>query len=242
MFGEREQRQQRLARRRARIEPRRRVRVQRRRRAPRARGRTAGTSSTSASTGMSPTSSSPSNTRRCSVSVTAPITVARTSQRSQTSSTSSSRAGSTTHSIRSCDSEIMISNGSMSASRSGTRDTSMSSPTSPFDAISDELRRQPGRAEVLQRRQQVALQQLETALHQLRLLERVADLHGRALRRRPRPTARRSPAPTPRRSRRGRCARRAAPAALPTPAAALRISRSRGASPTHIALTRQFCS
>ena len=33
----------------------------------------------------------------------------------------------------------MISNGSMSASRSGTRDTSMSSPTSPFDAISDEL-------------------------------------------------------------------------------------------------------
>ena len=33
----------------------------------------------------------------------------------------------------------MISNGSMSASRSGTRDTSMSSPTSPFEAISDEL-------------------------------------------------------------------------------------------------------
>ena len=29
---------------------------------------------------------------------------------------------------------------------------------------------------------------------------------------------------------------------LPTPAAALRISRSRGAMPTHIAFTRQFCS
>ncbi len=73
------------------------------------------------------------------MSVTSPMTVARTSQRAHSSSTSSSRAGSTTHSIRSCDSEIMISNGSMSASRSGTRDTSMSSPTSPFDAISDEL-------------------------------------------------------------------------------------------------------
>ncbi len=29
---------------------------------------------------------------------------------------------------------------------------------------------------------------------------------------------------------------------FPTPAAALRIRRSRGASPTHIAFTRQFCS
>ena len=76
----------------------------------------------------------------------------------------------------------MISNGSMSASRSGTRDTSMSSPTSPFDAISDELDDEPRRAEVLQRGQQLAVQQLETALHELRLLERVADLHGRALR------------------------------------------------------------
>ena len=49
------------------------------------------------------------------------------------------RPGSTTHSIRSCDSEIITSNGSMSASRSGTSETSMSMPTSPFDAISDEL-------------------------------------------------------------------------------------------------------
>jgi hypothetical protein len=38
--------------------------------------------------------------------------------------------------MRSCDSEIMISNGSMSASRSGTRETSTSMPTSPFAAIS----------------------------------------------------------------------------------------------------------
>ena len=39
--------------------------------------------------------------------------------------------------MRSWDSETMISKGSMSASRSGTLATSMSSPTSPFDAISD---------------------------------------------------------------------------------------------------------
>ncbi len=51
-------------------------------------------------------------------------------------STSSTRSGSTTASIRSCDSETMISNGSMSASRSGTRATSMSIPTPPAEAIS----------------------------------------------------------------------------------------------------------
>ena len=44
----------------------------------------------------------------------------------------------------------------MPASRSGTRDTSMSSPTSPLDAISDELESQPGRAQVLQRGEQLA--------------------------------------------------------------------------------------
>ena len=97
-----------------------------------------GQSSTSASTGMSPTTSSPSSTRRRRESVTSPIAVERTSQRSQTSWSSASLSGSTTHSIRSWDSEIMISNGSMSSSRSGTFDTSMSRPTSPLDAISDE--------------------------------------------------------------------------------------------------------
>ena len=85
---------------------------------------------------MSPTSCSPSNTRSRCVSVTSPIGVARVSQRSQTASTASSRAGSTTHSIRSCDSEIMISNGSMPASRSGTLATSRSMPTPPLEAIS----------------------------------------------------------------------------------------------------------
>ena len=68
--------------------------------------------------------------------MTSPIAVPPTSQRSQTASTSSSREGSTTQSIRSWDSLTMISNGSMSASRSGTRRTWRSSPTSPFAAIS----------------------------------------------------------------------------------------------------------
>ena len=70
--------------------------------------------------------------------MTVPIAVPSTSQRAQTASTSSSFAGSTTQSIRSCDSQTMISNGSMSASRSGTRRTSRSSPTSPLAAISAE--------------------------------------------------------------------------------------------------------
>ena len=67
------------------------------------------------------------------------MSVARTSHLRQTSSTASSFAGSTTHSIRSCDSETMISNGSIPSSRSGTRATSSSMPTSPFDAISEAL-------------------------------------------------------------------------------------------------------
>ncbi len=71
-------------------------------------------------------------------SVTSPITVQSRSQRSQTSRTSARRAGSTIDSMRSWLSEIMISQGSMSASRSGTRSAWMSSPTWPLLAISDD--------------------------------------------------------------------------------------------------------
>ena len=39
--------------------------------------------------------------------------------------------------MRSCDSEIMISNGSMPSSRTGTRSRSSSSPTPPLEAISE---------------------------------------------------------------------------------------------------------
>ena len=84
---------------------------------------------------MSPSSASPLKTRSRIVSVTVPIDAALVSHLRQTATTSSSRAGSTTASMRSCDSEIMISNGS-SRSRSGTFETSRSSPTPPFDAIS----------------------------------------------------------------------------------------------------------
>ena len=48
---------------------------------------------------------------------------------------------------------------------------------------------EPGGAEVLQRDEQALLQQLEAALEHLRLLERVADLHGRALRSSPSPSS-----------------------------------------------------
>ena len=65
-----------------------------------------------------------------------PIAAEPVCQRSQVATTSSSRPGSTTASIRSWDSEIITSKGSRSASRSGTRATSMSIPTPPFDAIS----------------------------------------------------------------------------------------------------------
>ena len=97
-------------------------------------------------------------------------------------------------------------------------------------ALARHLRRrggQAGGAEVLERDQQLAVEQLQRALEQLLLLERVADLDRRAAsRRRPRP-ARRRRAPTRRRSRRGRSRRRRAPARCRRPAAAERISRSR---------------
>jgi len=68
--------------------------------------------------------------------VTTPISADPVCHFSQIARTSSTRSGSTTASIRSWDSETMISNGSMSASRNGTRATSRSIPTPPAEAIS----------------------------------------------------------------------------------------------------------
>ena len=190
---------------------------------------------------MSPTSSWPSKTRSRRVPVTVPISVARTSQRSQTSISSASRAGSTTHSIRSWDSEIMISNGSMSASRSGTRVTSMSSPTSPFEAISDDEDDSPAAPRswsAASVSRSSSSRQHSTSLDSSkgspiwtegRLDESSSDSSALASTEAPPMPSR--PVRAPSRTSR-----------LPTPAAALRISRSWGASPTHIALTRQFCS
>ena len=70
------------------------------------------------------------------LSVTVPTAAPSTSHRSHTASTAARSAGATTHSIRSWDSLTITSNGSMSGSRSGTRATSMSIPTSPLEAIS----------------------------------------------------------------------------------------------------------
>ena len=86
---------------------------------------------------MSPTGSPSWRTRRRPVPVTAPMTVASTSQRRHTASTAGQAPGSTIAAIRSCDSEIMISKASMPGSRTGTAERSMSRPTPPAAAISD---------------------------------------------------------------------------------------------------------
>ena len=108
--------------------------------------------SASASAGMSPTTSPSQRQRRRPSSVTSPIAVHGSCQRAQTASTSSRRAGSTIAHMRSCDSEIMISNGCMPCSRSGTRSSSSSMPTPPLAAISEVDEARPGGAQVLHAR------------------------------------------------------------------------------------------
>ena len=154
----------------------------------------------------------------------------------------SSRSGSTTHSIRSCDSEIMISKGSMSGSRSGH---ARYVDVEPHLALRRHLGRgggEPRRTEVLQRAQQAALEQLEAALDELRLLERIADLHARALRGVLLGELRA-------REHRGAADAVAAGAGAEQHEHVARRRRRRcgsgascRASPTHMALTRQFCS
>ncbi len=74
--------------------------------------------------------------RRFSPSVTSPMTVAVTSQRSQTAMKASTLSGVTTAHIRSCDSEERISAGVMSFARSGTASRSIAMPPSPALASS----------------------------------------------------------------------------------------------------------
>ena len=69
----------------------------------------------------------------------------------------------------------------MPDSRSGTFDTSMSEPDLALRRHLRRARRQPGGAQVLQRGERAAIEQLQAALEQPALLERVADLHGRPL-------------------------------------------------------------
>ena len=69
--------------------------------------------------------------RRCPESVTAPMTASSSSHFPQTAETASSCSGAQTPTIRSWLSEIMISQGSIPASRSGTRSRWTSTPAPP---------------------------------------------------------------------------------------------------------------
>ena len=133
----------------------------------------------------------------------------------------------------------MISKGSMSASRSGTRGDV---DVEPELALGGHLGGGGGQArgaEILQRDEQPGLEQLQPALEQLLLLERVADLDRRALVSSASPSsAEASTDAPPIPSRPVEAPNRIS--ALPTPAAALRTSCSRGARPSAIALTRQL--
>ena len=70
-------------------------------------------------------------------SVTRPITATGRPQRWQTASTSARRSGRTTASIRSCDSEIITSNGAMPGSRRGIAARSIRIPVAARSAVSE---------------------------------------------------------------------------------------------------------
>ena len=202
-----------------------------------------GQSSTSASTGMSPTTSSPSSTRSRRESVTSPIAVERTSQRSQISWSSASFAG-LDHAqhpllgLRDHDLERLH----VVLAQRHLRHVDVEArprPWTPSPTRRTTARRRRGPAARRACRARAARGSTPCSLL---LLERVADLHRRPLggvvlvelrggqhRRAADAVA-------------ARCARPSAPAGCPRPAAALRIRRSSRAMPRHIALTRQFCS
>jgi len=88
-----------------------------------------GPSSARARAGRRATTSPPWRTTSTDPPRSFPIRLARRPHRVQTSSTASASSGLTMASIRSCDSEVRISNGSMPGSRSGTASRSRSAPT-----------------------------------------------------------------------------------------------------------------
>ena len=83
------------------------------------------------SAGIAPSSSPSKNARSSPVEVVSPIGAQASSQRAQTAATSGTSSGRTTATMRSWLSEIMISHGSMPASRSGTRSRWTSIPEPP---------------------------------------------------------------------------------------------------------------
>ena len=149
-------------------------------------------------------------------------------------------AGSTTASILSCDSEIMISNGSMSASRRGTLSTATSIPTPPAEAISAEDEVRPAaprswRATSKPRSSSSRQHSISffssngSPIWTLGRFSSPSASSAEASTEAPPIPSRPVEAPS-------------STTKLPDPLAAERTIRSACASPTHIALTRQFCS
>ena len=111
------------------------------------------------------------------------MTVAMTSHFSQISRKRSTFSGSTIAHMRSCDSLMRISSGESEESRSGTVSSSTRIPPEPAEASSEVAQDRPGAAEVLDAGDELLAEDLQGALDEELLLERVADLDGRALRR-----------------------------------------------------------
>ena len=135
----------------------------------------------------------------------------------------------------------MISNGSMSSSRSGTFDTSMSRPTSPLDAISDEEDDSPAAPRSWS--DASVPRSSSSRQHSITFFSSNGSpicTVGRFEASSSSSSAEASTDAPPMPSRPVRAP--ISTSRLPTPAAALRISRSSRAMPRHMALTRQFCS
>ena len=96
-----------------------------------------------------------------------------------TSRTASQRAGSTIATIRSCDSEIITSNGSSPGSRRGMASRSISIPVPPRSADSDVAQVIPAAPRSWTADHEATGDELERRLDQQLLRERVADLDGR---------------------------------------------------------------
>ena len=149
-----------------------------------ARGRSysgASSSSDLAGTSASTSPSSASSTRSRPEPVTRPMTVARMSQRRAISSTSSTLDGSTMANIRSCDSEVMTSNGSMWSSRWGIGAIHTSMPAPPLAAVSAVAHVMPAPPRSCTPRARSRSSSSRQASIKPLLLERVADLHAGSL-------------------------------------------------------------
>ena len=143
------------------------------------------------------------------VSVTSPITVAGTSHFAQIAMKAAMLSGVTTAIMRSCDSLIRISSGPQRSGRAAGRGpASTSMPPVPLAASSVVAQETPAAPRSWMPTTTSARVQLQAALDQQLLHERVAHLDARAAWPATRPRTSPRPAPTRRRCRRRRSARR----------------------------------